>query len=81
MAASLQGCDAGNNSGSAGDVGQKFILVIDVGTTTVRCHIYNKAARIVTEAEQKVGIKYISITESRYKYMCFILYIFIVSVP
>lgn len=42
------------NGHGVGDVGQKFILVVDVGTTTLRCHIYNKAARVVAVAQQTV---------------------------
>lgn len=46
--------------GPAGDVRrsdttQKFILVADVGSTTVRCHIYNKAAQVVAQAEEQVS--------------------------
>jgi len=36
---------------------QKFILVADVGSTIVRCHIYNKAAQLVSQAELKVSLE------------------------
>lgn len=45
---------ATSDSASA-DLGQKFILVADIGTTNIRCHIYNKAAQIVAQAEQEVN--------------------------
>ena len=51
----VDGQDLDRPSGD-GDCGQKFILVVDVGTTTLRCHIYNKAARIVAQAEMSVRL-------------------------
>lgn len=32
----------------------KYILAVDVGTTTIRCHIYNQDAEIVGKSEKKV---------------------------
>lgn len=32
----------------------KYILAVDVGTTTIRCHIYNERAELISQGEEKV---------------------------
>ena len=37
-------------------IGRKsaFVLALDIGTTTIRAHIYNQKAHLLTEASRKV---------------------------
>lgn len=34
----------------------KYILAVDVGTTTIRCHIYNEKAELISQGEDKVRL-------------------------
>ncbi|KAI1296505.1 putative glycerol kinase 5 [Halotydeus destructor] len=42
----------------ATDGGDKFVLAIDVGTTSIRCHIYNCETVIIGEASEPVQLIY-----------------------
>lgn len=42
----------------AGDEPACYILSIDVGTTSIRCHIYNKQAKIVAESAEPLVLSY-----------------------
>ena len=36
----------------------QYILSVDVGTTSIRCHIYNRNAEIVSESTEQIRIQY-----------------------
>lgn len=36
----------------------QYVLAVDVGSSSIRCHIYNRDAEIISEAVEKIRIQY-----------------------
>lgn len=41
-----------------GQNNEKYVLSVDIGTTSIRCHIYNKAAKLMGKCQEKVEVEY-----------------------
>lgn len=36
----------------------KYILSVDIGTTSLRCHVYNQDAKLVGKSQEKMLVEY-----------------------
>lgn len=36
----------------------KYVLSVDIGTTSLRCHIYNQQARLMGKSQEKMPVDY-----------------------
>ena len=37
---------------------KKYVLSVDIGTTSLRCHIYNKDAKLMGKGQEKMLVEY-----------------------